>query len=109
MEGRRDDVLARDVAVLTDSDAAVQVAAERAVLVRLDADCNVPLAALAEPRGELLRLRTMLADPNDGRTLHAEGEAPPSEAAVLGLRVAEELLAAGGAALLERLRSEVAV
>jgi len=106
LEGRQNDALARDVAVLTDADTAVQAAAERAVLQRLEADCNVPLAAFAEPQGERLLLRTMLADPNDGRILRAEGEAPPSEAAALGLRVAEELLAAGGAALVAGLRRE---
>ena len=85
---------------------AVQVAAERAVLVRLEADCNVPLAAFAEPRGEVLRLRVLLADLDGERVLRAEGEAPPSDAAALGLRVAEEILAAGGDALLEELRRE---
>lgn len=106
LEGLQDDALAREVAVLTHANTAVQVAAERAVLRRLNADCNVPLAAFAEPRGERLWLRAMLADPNDGRTLRAEGEAPPSEAVDLGTRVAEELIAGGGAALVERIRRE---
>ncbi len=106
VEGRRKDPLARDAAVLTDAGTAAQVAAERAVLVRLEADCNVPLAALAEPRGELLRLRVLLADLDGVRVLRAEGEAPPSDAAALGRRVAEALLAAGGDALLEELRCE---
>jgi hydroxymethylbilane synthase len=47
--------------------------AERALLAALDGSCRTPIAALAEPRGDGLRLRALLALP-DGSRFHA-GEA----------------------------------
>ena len=85
-----------------------QAAAERAVLERLGADCNVPLAALAEPAGDHLRLRTCIAHPSGDPILRAEGEADPAEAAGLGRRLAEQLLASGGEDLLASLGQEEA-
>jgi hydroxymethylbilane synthase len=106
IEGRRADPLARDAAALTHPATAIQAAAERGVLERLEADCNVPLAAFAELDGSRLRLRALLAHPSGRRLLRAEGEAAPDEAAALGTRVAEDLLKDGGEALLAELRAE---
>ncbi|MEE2677227.1 MAG: hydroxymethylbilane synthase [Myxococcota bacterium] len=108
LEGRRDDPIARDVATLTARDAAIQAVAERAVLERLEADCNVPLAAFAELDGDRLRLRALLADPETGDILRTEGEGSVADPGALGLRLGEDLLASGGAALLARLRGEAA-
>jgi hydroxymethylbilane synthase len=49
------------------------VRAERALLAALHADCRSPVAALAEPEGNGLRLRAELLS-EDGR-LHVAGEA----------------------------------
>jgi hydroxymethylbilane synthase len=67
----------------------------------------VPLAALAEPAaGGRLRLRALVASP-DGRALaRSEEIAPASDAAGAGRRVAEAVLAAGGAEILAGLRAE---
>jgi hydroxymethylbilane synthase len=107
LEARRDGALARDAEAITHRATAERVAAERAVLVRLGADCNVPLAAYAEPsaRGGL-RLRALLAAGDGARILRAEVEGPPAEAARLGERAAESILRAGGEALLAQLRAE---
>ena len=108
LEGRRDDPIARDVARLTDEETAIQATAERAVLERLEADCNVPLAAFAELDGDRLRLRALLAEPETDEILRTEGEGSAGDAGALGLRLADDLLASGGTALLERLRREAA-
>ena len=107
LEARRDDALAREAAAITHMGTAECVIAERAVLVRLGADCNVPLAAYAEqtPRGTL-RLRALLAASDGARILRAELEGAPSEAAALGTRAAEQILREGGQALLAQLRAE---
>src|SRR5262245_10901637 len=104
IEGRRGDALARDAAALDHAPTAARVAAERGCLARLGADCFVPLAALAELEGPVLRLRALLAAPDGSRVLRAEGEAPACDGAALGARIAERLLAGGGGALLAALR-----
>ena len=107
LEARRDDALARQAAAITHAATEECVSAERAVLVRLGADCNVPLAAYAQhtPRGTL-RLRALLAASDGARILRAELEAAPSEAAALGTRAAEQILREGGRELLAQLRAE---
>jgi len=104
IEGRRGDAIAEDARALGHAATSLQAIAERGVLERLGADCNVPLAALAEPAEEGLRLRACLADPSGAPVLRAEASAGPEEAAELGRRVAETLLASGGEALLAALR-----
>lgn len=107
LEARAGGALAADLAALTDVDGARAFAAERALLVRLEGDCNVPLAAFAEPRaGGGLRLRALVASPDGARIVRAEDEGDEPEA--LGRRVAEALLADGAAALLALLHAEAA-
>jgi hydroxymethylbilane synthase len=107
VEARRGGELARAAGAITHRATAERIAAERGVLTRLGADCNVPLAALAEhtPRGSL-RLRAMLAASDGARILRAELEGAPAEAAQLGVRAAEMILRDGGEALLAELRAE---
>ena len=84
---------------LDDATTARCVRAERAVSRHLGGNCSVPLAAYAVVDGAELALRALVAS-IDGRTvLHAEGRGTDPEA--LGTRVAESLLAAGAAPLLE--------
>jgi hydroxymethylbilane synthase len=105
VEARALGELARAAEAITHRPTAERWAAERAVLVRLGADCNVPLAAYAEhtARGTL-RLRALLAAGDGARILRAEVEGPPAEAARLGTRAAETILRDGGEALLAQLR-----
>jgi len=106
IEGRRGDPIAEDARVLGHVPTRAQATAERGVLERLGADCNVPLAAFSEPVEEVLRLRTCIAHPSGAPILRAEGRAAPEDAAALGRRLAEELLSAGGEALLMSLQEE---
>jgi len=107
LEARRDDPLARAAAAIGDETTQVCVTAERGVLAALGADCNVPLGAYAQlaPDGRL-RLRALLATSDGGRLLRAELEGGPGDAAALGARAAQQLLRAGGDALLAQLRAE---
>lgn len=105
VEARAGEPLARDVAALSDAATAAQAAAERGVLRRLGADCNAPLAAYAEPDGEMLRLRALLASRGGERSIRAECRGAPAEAAALGVRAAERILAEGGEQLLAELRA----
>ncbi len=107
LEARRDDALAGEAAVITHAPTRDRLLAERAVLVRFGADCNVPLAAYAQitPRGTL-HLRALLAASDGTRILRAEIEGEASEAAALGTRAAEQILREGGQELLAQLRAE---
>ncbi len=107
LQTRAGDPLAGWLGALEDPRAAAELAAERAFLVRLEGDCNVPLAALAEPAGDgRLRLRGLVAASDGGRIARGEGEALLAEAARAGSLAAERVLAAGGAEILARLRAE---
>jgi len=79
------------------------VAAERAFLVALAGDCNVPLAAHAEVAGGAVALRGLLASPDGARVLRAAARAPIEDAERAGREAAEAILAAGGRAILDAL------
>ncbi len=90
----------------------VAVAAERALLARLEAGCSAPVAALATWQGTELRLEGVVGTV-DGATLlkmTANGPLVPDETAerqavALGHALAERLLDAGAANLMgERAR-----
>lgn len=74
--------------------------AERSMLAALGGGCSVPVAALCEATGESLELRGFVGDPASGRVIRARGSGDAGAAAALGLRVAQELRAAGAEALL---------
>jgi hydroxymethylbilane synthase len=81
----------------------IAVLAERAFLRTLRAGCSAPVGALAEFDGSTLRLRAAIAS-LDGRTVvrgeAADDVADDAWAEVLGVALAQRLLAEGGAALL---------
>ena len=106
IEGRAGDPISRDASMISHAETMARVRAERGVLVGLDADCNVPLAAYAEVEDGKLRLRALLAGPGGQRVLTSEIEGAVDCAAELGSQLAERLLAGGGLQLLEQLRAE---
>jgi hydroxymethylbilane synthase len=81
---------------------AARVTAERAMNGRLEGGCQVPVAAYADfvGGGEQLLLRGLVGNPDGSQILRAEGMAPVVEAGELGVRVAEDLLSQGAAAIL---------
>lgn len=102
---------------LEDPAARLAVSAERSLLARLEGGCQVPLGALAELRGGTLELAACVCALDGSRELRARGacsaergERPTAAAAAaLGERVADELLAAGAAALIARQRAALEV
>jgi len=107
IEARGGEALASDLAALSDPPSARAIAAERAFLARLEGDCNVPLAAFAEPAQDGgLRLRGMVVSANGARVARAEASGANPEQ--LGTDVAEAVLAKGGDEILAELRREAA-
>ena len=88
---------------LAHSETSRRVIAERAVVRKLDGGCDVPIASYAVSEGENLWLRARVGSP-DGRTVIAV-EARGSDPEVLGLEVADALLAQGAADVLKAARS----
>ncbi|MFT5690704.1 MAG: hydroxymethylbilane synthase [Oceanicoccus sp.] len=80
------------------------VMAERAMNLRLEGGCQVPIACYAienvEAPGELL-LRGLVGSPDGATILTSESTAPRREAEELGIRVAEDLLRQGAAGILK--------
>lgn len=107
LEAREGESLARDLAALTHGPSAAAIRAERAFLARLEGDCNVPLAAYAEPRDDgSLRLRGLVASVAGDRVVRAEASGADPDA--LGAGVGDAVLADGGASILAALRAELA-
>jgi len=106
IEGRSGDSISADVAALACPNAEASAAAERAFLIGLAGDCNVPLAALAEPDGRGgMRLRALLASLDGGRVLTHAANISVEDAATAGSAAAEAILAAGGDAILAELHA----
>ncbi len=95
----------RWLAPLADAVTARCVAAERAVARLLGGSCEVPIAAYACQDGETLWLRALVAEPDGSRIFRDEARAPAAtcDPDALGVALAQRLLTAGAAELVERL------
>lgn len=90
------------LAAIADPDAEVTVAAERGFLGAIGGDCDTPLAAHAQLRGDVVELRVLVTDHAGARRLEERDGAPRDHAGRLGRTLAERLLARGAAELLGR-------
>ena len=88
---------------LNDHSAHLTVTAERAFARRLGGSCQSPIAAFAEISGECLSLSGLVAEPDGTRLLKDRLTGPLERPQALGEQLADRLLAAGAADLLERL------
>lgn len=89
---------------LNDADAWTCCSAERAFAQRLQGSCQSPIAGFAELRGGTLRLRGVVGSPDGARVYRGAIEGRAADAAVLGVQLAERLLADGAEALLAEQR-----
>jgi len=106
IEARRGEALCDDLAVINDARTARDVSAERGFLARLDADCTVPVACLAEGRADgMLRLRGLVAATDGSRIVRGELEVAGDDAVSGGVRLAERILESGGEDILAEIRS----
>ncbi|WP_138442446.1 hydroxymethylbilane synthase [Sinomonas susongensis] len=97
-------VLAQALAAIDDADTRLAVSAERALLARLEAGCAAPVGALARRKGSLLYLEAVVCSP-DGRQSVRLNKATDGltdvGAHLLGIELAEDLLAHGVAGFAE--------
>lgn len=93
IERRSDDT--RTAALLDaihDTPTGLRLAAERAMLQRLDGSCETPIAGLAVLDGTSLHLRGEILRPDGTESITGSRQGPASDAAALGRDLAEELL-----------------
>jgi hydroxymethylbilane synthase len=107
---RAGDVRARHwVSALEDRAARLATTAERALLASLEGGCQVPLGALAILNGDQLHLRASVCALDGSARINAAAagaSAQAGQAAQLGERVAQELLAQGARALIADVRGQ---
>jgi hydroxymethylbilane synthase len=108
IECREDDARTRAlVAPLHHQRSATRLIAERALNSRLGGACQVPVAGHARIKGGRLRLQALVGAPDGSRRVRGEIEGDVGEATELGLRLAEQLLAAGAREILSALGVKV--
>ena len=93
------------VSVLNHADTRIAMDAERAFAHRLGGSCQSPIAGHARLEGERLVLDGLVAEPDGSRLLRDTLVGSIAAPAALGRELAERILAAGAAPLLERLRA----
>ncbi|OFI39892.1 hydroxymethylbilane synthase [Arthrobacter sp. SW1] len=98
--GGSNEALAQALAALNDEDTRLAVTAERAVLARLEAGCAAPVGAFAYRKGSMLYLEAVVCSVDGAKTVREKKATDGLNevgATLLGIEVAELLLAAGAA------------
>jgi hydroxymethylbilane synthase len=86
---------------LDDPAARAATTCERSLLSRLGGGCQVPIGALAEPRGGKLHLDAIVAEPNGSELLRESRDGDLNNPEKLGNDVGETLFRRGGDKILE--------
>ncbi|MFT5441109.1 MAG: hydroxymethylbilane synthase, partial [Myxococcota bacterium] len=98
---RVDDDVAKLIARLDDPSVALSVAGERSFLQTVEGDCTVPMAVhLVAVEGGRVWLRGLVASLDGKQIIRAEETVDAEDAAAAGRRIAENILANGGAEIL---------
>jgi len=102
IEIRSDDGATREaVAFLSDRDTAFAVRAERGFLKRLEGGCQVPIAAHGRTGGDAIVLDGLVGRPDGSRVIRGSRTGSVSDPELLGVGLAEDLLARGAREILD--------
>jgi len=85
---------------------ALRTRAERAFLARLEGGCQVPIAAYATLDGDKLHLIGLVGEVDGSLLIKREISGTRADGEAMGIKLADEVLAAGGREILERLYAE---
>lgn len=106
IECRTDDVQVHTLLVpLADAETTYCVRAERAMNNHLQGGCQVPIGGYAVLQQGQLYLRALVGDIDGSRIIRAEGKSAVENAEVLGVKIAEQLLAQGADKILQAIYS----
>lgn len=100
LEARSDGNVRERLAFLNDAATCAEIAAERALLDRLNGGCHVPIGARARVAGEQISMIGVVASPDGKNLCRSEIFGSVKEAAELGKRLAEQLLERGAGQML---------
>jgi len=104
IEFRRErDDLARLLAPFEHAPTACAAAAERALGLVVEGSCEVPVGAYARVKGELFDLEAFIGMPDGTQIVRERASGRCAEAASIGHRLGQRLLASGGREILKRL------
>ncbi len=95
--------LAEMLAFLNHSATSMEVGAERSFLQRLGGGCQVPIAAYAQIRGKELIVRGLVGSLDGRAMITDEVRGNPPAYRMLGMLLAERILARGGQALIDQI------
>ena len=106
IECRTDDMQVQTLlAPLADAETTYCVRAERAMNNHLQGGCQVPIGGYAVLQQGQLYLRALVGDIDGSRIIRAEGKSAVENAEVLGVQIAEQLLAQGADKILQAIYS----
>lgn len=88
------------LAPLNHSDTQTRVLAERAMNNRLEGGCQVPIAGYSLLEGDQIWLRGLVGRPDGMETVRGEVRGARADAEILGIALADDLLARGAGAIL---------
>jgi len=92
------------LAVINDEDTGRALEAERSVVTRLGGGCQMPLGAYARVEGGRIAVTGVVMSPDGSRSARTAVSGGVHEAAHVGTRAADELLAGGAGAILDEAR-----
>lgn len=102
VETRDDSGVAREICRRLEHDETrIAVTAERAVLAALGGGCQVPIGAHATLDGSTIQIRAIVVSPDGAQVIRKESSGRTADAAALGRALGDDLLAEGGATILE--------
>ena len=106
IECRTDDAQVQALlAPLADAETTYCVLAERAMNNHLQGGCQVPIGGYALLQQGQLYLRALVGDIDGSRIIRAEGKSAVENAEILGVQIAEQLLAQGADKILQAIYS----
>jgi hydroxymethylbilane synthase len=101
IEARSDDGrVAQLLSTLEDTATRAEITAERTAMRALNAGCSTPLGARAVVDGDALQMWAVMLSPDGKQRIFAEAAGAASEAALIGEKVAQHLIAQGARELL---------
>ena len=102
IECRLDDHHTRELlAPLAHRETTLRVQAERAMNMRLEGGCQVPIGSYAELEGDQLWLRALVGAPDGSQMVCGERRGSAASAESMGISLADELLANGAREILQ--------